>query len=94
MVTNFQSTIYVHPPGLPYGVGGAIFGIGEGLIYLDEVNCTGSETSLLDCRSLAPGQHNCDRSEDASAFCPSTLDRDVYYVLSLEGPSVLEHATL
>ena len=57
--------------GVAYGVGGAQFGRGSGLIFLDNVECTGDEPSLLECRSQDIGQHNCDRSEDAGVFCPS-----------------------
>ncbi|XP_066566452.1 deleted in malignant brain tumors 1 protein-like [Amia ocellicauda] len=47
----------------------AAFGRGTGVIMLDDVVCTGHETSLLNCSSRAPGDHNCDHSEDASVTC-------------------------
>ena len=46
------------------------FGPGSGLIFLDNVQCEGTEGSLLECPSQDPGNHNCGRSEDAGVFCP------------------------
>ncbi|XP_061211277.1 scavenger receptor cysteine-rich domain-containing group B protein-like, partial [Neopsephotus bourkii] len=38
---------------------GAHFGRGHDPIWLDEVNCTGSEAALVDCRASAWGNTNC-----------------------------------
>ena len=45
------------------------FGGGSGQIWLDDVACTGSEGSLLDCPASAWGASNCEHSEDAGVCC-------------------------
>ncbi|KAL8176302.1 UNVERIFIED_CONTAM: hypothetical protein K2H54_030405 [Gekko kuhli] len=47
----------------------ARFGRGPDRIWLDDVNCTGSEDSLKDCGGRSVGEHNCGHSEDASVIC-------------------------
>ena len=47
-----------------------IFGPGNGFIALDEVNCEGTESTLLSCRASARGNHDCSPNEDAAALCP------------------------
>ena len=38
-------------------------------IWLDDVQCQGSETRLIDCPANALGSHNCGHSEDAGVRC-------------------------
>uniref|UniRef100_A0A3B4XTP9 Neurotrypsin n=1 Tax=Seriola lalandi dorsalis TaxID=1841481 RepID=A0A3B4XTP9_SERLL len=57
------------------------FGEGVGLILLDDVNCEGSETSLLDCPHGIWGRTDCSHSEDVG--CSSFL-----CVFFLSGPLV------
>ena len=46
-----------------------IFDPGIGPIFLDDVGCTGSETSLNDCPHNGVGVHNCVHREDAGVIC-------------------------
>ena len=48
----------------------ACFGQGSGSIFLDNVACSGSETTLLSCTNSGVGIHNCAHSEDAGVTCP------------------------
>ncbi|NXU79688.1 DMBT1 protein, partial [Oreotrochilus melanogaster] len=48
---------------------GAHFGQGQGPIWLDEVNCLGTEVALSECRANSWGIHGCEHSEDAGVVC-------------------------
>ena len=49
----------------------AHFGAGSGQIWLDDVRCYGSESSIANCRHRGWGVENCGHSEDASVICSS-----------------------
>ena len=42
---------------------------GAGQIWLDNVQCRGTETRLIDCPANALGSHNCVHFEDAGVRC-------------------------
>ncbi|NXV47708.1 MARCO protein, partial [Uria aalge] len=42
---------------------------GSGQIWLDDVNCSGSEYSIFDCPKSKWGVHNCSHNEDAGLEC-------------------------
>ena len=45
------------------------FANGVGQIWLDNVQCRGNETRLIDCPHLPLGTHNCGHIEDAGVRC-------------------------
>ncbi|NXA39889.1 NETR protein, partial [Eudromia elegans] len=45
------------------------FSAGQGFILLDDVACTGTELSLLDCAHSDWGQHDCSHAEDVGIHC-------------------------
>ena len=58
---GYQEAAQAHPR--------AYFGRGSGEILLDNLNCTGTERSLLQCGHNGLPVHNCRHSEDAGVTC-------------------------
>nr|XP_055046848.1 scavenger receptor cysteine-rich type 1 protein M130 [Misgurnus anguillicaudatus] len=54
-------------------VGVAHFGQGSGPIWMDEVHCNGSESTLKNCKSK--GVSNCGHHEDAGVICSDRIPR-------------------
>ncbi|XP_036966568.1 macrophage receptor MARCO-like [Acanthopagrus latus] len=44
-------------------------GAGSGQIWLDDLECTGSEWSIFNCPNSGVGTHNCGHDEDAGVEC-------------------------
>ncbi|KAI4878387.1 hypothetical protein NFI96_005373 [Prochilodus magdalenae] len=47
----------------------AHFGEGLGQTWMDEVDCSGSESTLKNCTSQGWGEHDCGHGEDAGVIC-------------------------
>ncbi|XP_032297007.1 deleted in malignant brain tumors 1 protein-like isoform X5 [Coturnix japonica] len=67
--------------------GAARHGEGAGPIWLDDVNCTGTEAALSECRASPWGQHNCGHMEDASVECSESHVSKMGRIQLLDGPS-------
>ena len=65
----------VFPDSMSFG--GTHFGVGSGVLFLDEVGCTGSESSLLDCYHAT--SVSCYRNYNAGVRCHGELIPNVVY---------------
>ncbi|XP_050393850.2 deleted in malignant brain tumors 1 protein [Patella vulgata] len=64
-----ESAVVCSQLGFNPGVSKAYFGPGSGPIWLDDVACSGTETSITDCKHTDWSVHNCDHREDVSVAC-------------------------
>ncbi|XP_077681203.1 scavenger receptor cysteine-rich type 1 protein M130-like [Eretmochelys imbricata] len=55
--------------------GEAAFGEGTGPIWVETLNCRGTESSLWDCPARPWGESNCGHKEDAAVNCSAPLSR-------------------
>ena len=44
-------------------------------IWLDDVNCRGTELRLADCAARAIGTHNCNHNEDVGVRCSAPFSK-------------------
>ncbi|XP_055362527.1 scavenger receptor cysteine-rich type 1 protein M130-like isoform X1 [Betta splendens] len=51
----------------------AFFGKGEAQIWLEDVNCSGNETSLVHCQHRSFGESNCGHGEDVGVICSDSI---------------------
>ena len=66
---NNDALVACRQMGCGGGTGVQSFGGGSGPIWLDDVNCAASDSSIQDCGHSRWGSHNCGHSEDAGVCC-------------------------
>uniref|UniRef100_A0A4W4DUI4 SRCR domain-containing protein n=1 Tax=Electrophorus electricus TaxID=8005 RepID=A0A4W4DUI4_ELEEL len=54
-------------------LGNSHFGPGSGTIWMDDVDCTGSESTLKNCTSAGWGKHDCNQTKNAGKCMHSEL---------------------
>ena len=64
--THYDITVM---PSTGMALSGAHFGAGSGIIWLDEVKCSGTEQRLEHCRHAGWGNEDCSHHEDAGVRC-------------------------
>ena len=71
--------------GLPpatAALGSAVFGRGEGAIWLDTLNCFGNESSILECEHSAFGNiKGCNHYSDSGAMCGLAPGKLITFIL-------------
>jgi len=72
MQTATYSDLLQHPTGAT-AHSNAFFGSGSGGIFLDNVGCWGTESSLLNCSNPGIGFHNCRHTDDVGVTCSGML---------------------
>ncbi|XP_071095519.1 uncharacterized protein [Haliotis cracherodii] len=66
---NKDATVTCRMLGYRWGTAFRYFGGGSGMIYMDNVQCTGNENTLASCRYSGWTIHNCNHYEDAGVAC-------------------------
>ena len=67
-----DARVVCHQLGYPDAVAAplsAYYGQGTGPIWLDDVQCLGTESDLFACVHNGFGNHNCEHDKDASVEC-------------------------
>ena len=65
----FSSLSLPLAPTAAIPAGRAYYGEGTGAIFLDNVDCEGTEERLFDCLHRGAAVHNCRHYEDAGVYC-------------------------
>ncbi|XP_050196437.1 macrophage receptor MARCO isoform X2 [Myiozetetes cayanensis] len=67
--TMQEAAVVCRMLGFSRAVSAFTAGGGTGTIWLDEVNCSGTESSIFSCAKNSWGSHNCNHNEDAGVEC-------------------------
>ncbi|PVD22130.1 hypothetical protein C0Q70_17934 [Pomacea canaliculata] len=73
----------------PLAVGSAVFGAGDGPVWITDLACTGTEANIANCRHSAYGVTKCRHYEDAGVVCTPGNINDITSI-RLVGPTPYE----
>jgi len=79
---DIDATVACRQLGYRFGVArqGDFFPRGQGVIAMDNVNCTGKEVRLMNCSFNGWNNHDCRHSEDAGVECRGRLKNKIFSV--------------
>ena len=77
---NKDATVICKMFGFEHGIAKAKahFGEGSGSIWMDDLECTGDEFNVFDCKHNGWGEHNCEHKEDAGIVCGATSSKLIF----------------
>ncbi|TSK14798.1 Neurotrypsin [Bagarius yarrelli] len=84
--TENHAQVVCRQLGFRYHFG--MLALGTGLILMDDVQCEGTESSLLECKHSVWGRHDCSHSEDVGIQCHRAESNDVPLAPETTGPLV------